>query len=201
MEFQEILEFWFGKDFEQASSENIAQSQASLWWSKQDHVDQEILQRFEPTLKALISGQHLSWLEQPLGRLAAILVLDQFSRNMYRDSGSSFCQDSLALHWSLEAIRKGEDKQLTSIQRVFLYMPLEHSEQLNMQKLCLEKFNQLRLDCAQSFIKQADGYLDFAQKHLVIIERFGRYPHRNAILQRPSTAAELEFLKQPGSGF
>jgi len=201
MDHNTVLEFWFGADSEQQSSADIAQSQSALWWGKDDAIDQQILQRFEPTLKALISGQEQSWLETAEGKLAAILVLDQFSRNMYRSTGASFTQDALALHWALQMIRNGEDKQLSLIQRVFLYMPLEHSEQLNIQKLCLEKFKQLEAEAPQSFIKQAKGYVSFAQAHLDIIEQFGRFPHRNTILNRPSTEEEIEFLQQPGSSF
>lgn len=201
MDYQTVLDFWFGEHSQQSSSADIAQQQSSLWWGKNEAVDKEILQRFEPVLKGLISGQYQHWLDHSRGKLAAILVLDQFSRNMYRNTGSAFCQDALALHWALEMIRQGDDKSLTMIERVFLYMPLEHSEQLNMQKLCLEKFQQLAAEAPQSFNKQALGYIDFAQQHLDIIARFGRFPHRNDILQRPSNAEELAFLQQPGSSF
>ena len=201
MDYQAVLDFWFGDNARQLSSADIAQSQSSLWWGKDSAIDQQILQRFEPVLKGLISGQYSHWLDSPHGKLAAIIVLDQFSRNMYRNSGSSFCQDALALHWSLEMIRSGQDKQLSMIERVFLYMPLEHSEQLNMQKLCLYKFQQLAAEAPQSFSSQADGYVDFAQKHLDIIERFGRFPHRNQILNRVSDSEESTFLQQPGSSF
>lgn len=201
MDYNAVLDFWFGEENQQNTSADIADSQSALWWGKGDAIDQQILQRFEPTLKALISGQEQAWLDSPQGKLAAIIVLDQFSRNMYRDTGASFTQDALALHWALQMIRSGEDKQLSLIQRVFLYMPLEHSEQLNIQKLCLEKFKQLEAEAPQSFIKQAKGYVNFAQAHLDIIEKFGRFPHRNAVLNRPSTEEEIAFLQQPGSSF
>jgi len=201
MEYQTVLDFWFGQQAAQTSSADIAKAQASLWWGKDSALDQQILQRFEPVLKGLISGQYPHWLDKPQSKLAAIIVLDQFSRNMYRNSGSAFCQDSLALHWALEMIRQGQDKQLSLIERVFLYMPLEHSEQLIMQKLCLEKFQQLAAEAPQSFSEQAQSYVDFAQRHLDIIERFGRFPHRNSVLNRVSNEEELQFLQQPGSSF
>jgi len=205
MDKQDILNFWFDAAQDSSSpalSDNdINQRQSGLWWQKSPAADDDIRQRFEPTLKALLRGQYSNWLNDAEGRLAAIIVLDQFSRNMYRDSALSYTQDSLALHWCLEGIRLGHDKQLRPIQRVFFYMPLEHAESTQMQALCLEKFQQLKADSPETFQPAASGFIDFAQKHKVIVDRFGHFPHRNAILGRTSSAEEIEFLKQPGSGF
>lgn len=202
MEAKSVLEFWFGEDASQPrSAKDIAQQQSKLWWSKNETIDQEILQRFEPTLKALLTGHYNSWFETPQGRLAAIIVLDQFSRNMYRDNAHAFTQDSLGLHWALQGIRQGDDKKLTPLQRVFFYLPLEHCEQLNMQNLAIEKFEQLVADAPASFADLAKGFADYAHQHQQVIARFGRFPHRNSLLNRDSTSEELDYLAQPGSGF
>lgn len=205
MDKHNILDFWFDAAQDNSavalSDDDISKRQSALWWQKNPAVDTDIRQRFEPVLKALLRGQFNDWLEDAEGRLAAIIVLDQFSRNMYRNSALSYTQDSLALHWCLEGIRLGHDKQLRPIQRVFFYMPLEHAESTQMQALCLEKFQQLHADSPESFQTAANGFIDFAQKHKVIVDRFGHFPHRNAILGRESSAEEIEFLQQPGSGF
>jgi uncharacterized protein (DUF924 family) len=205
MDKYEILNYWFDAAQDNGAKgptdAEINQRQSALWWQKNRAVDRDIHQRFEPTLKALLRGQYHDWLQQADGRLAAIIVLDQFSRNMYRNSALSFTQDSLALHWCLEGIRSGQDKQLSPIQRVFFYMPLEHAESPQMQALCLEKFQQLKADAPASFQAAAEGFIGFAQRHKDIIDRFGHFPHRNALLGRSSSAEELAFLQQPGSSF
>lgn len=207
MEAKTVLDFWFGEGVSQVkntpprSAQEIAKQQSKLWWSKNETIDQDIQQRFEPTLKALLTGHYPSWFETPQGRLAAIIVLDQFSRNMYRDSAHAFTQDSLALHWALQGIRQGEDKKLTPLQRVFFYLPLEHCEQLSMQNLAIEKFEQLAADAPASFADLAKGFADYAHQHQQVIARFARFPHRNDLLNRQSTREEEEYLAQPGSGF
>ena len=204
MEAKTVLDFWFGNDAEQAqprSAQEISKQQSKLWWSKNEAIDLDIQQRFEPTLKALLTGHYPSWFETPQGRLAAIIVLDQFSRNMYRSHAQAFTQDSLALHWALQGIRQGEDKKLTPLQRVFFYLPLEHCEQMNMQNLAIEKFEQLASDAPASFADLANGFVDYAHQHQQVIARFGRFPHRNQLLNRTSTPEEEDYLAQPGSGF
>jgi uncharacterized protein (DUF924 family) len=210
MEAQAVLDYWFGKaDFKEEgldtkrhrSAAEIAQQQSKLWWSKNKSIDLDIRQSFEPTLKALLTGQYSSWFETPQGRLAAIIVLDQFSRNMYRDSAHAFSQDSLALYWALQGIRQGDDKKLTPLQRVFFYLPLEHCEQLSMQDLAIEKFSQLADDAPASFSDLAKGFVDYAHQHQEVIAHFGRFPHRNHLLGRLSTKEEKEYLAKPGTGF
>jgi uncharacterized protein (DUF924 family) len=206
MEAKTVLDFWFGEESidESASprsAQQIAKQQSPLWWSKNSAIDNDIRQRFEPTLKALLTGHYQSWLATPEGRLAAIIVLDQFSRNMYRDNAHAFTQDSLALHWALEGIQQGDDQKLTPLQRVFFYLPLEHCEQLNMQNLAIEKFSQLVSDAPASFTELASGFLNYAHQHQEVIARFGRFPHRNTLLNRSSTTTEAHYLAQPGAGF
>lgn len=206
MEAQAIIDYWFGEEVTDGSTpprsaQQIAKQQSKFWWSKNETIDNEIRLRFEPVLKALLTGHYSSWFSTPQGRLAAIIVLDQFSRNMYRENAQAFSQDSLALHWTLEGIRQGDDKKLTPLQRVFFYLPLEHCEQLNMQNLAIEKFSQLQDDAPASFADLAKGFVDYAHQHQEVIARFGRFPHRNALLNRSSTELEKAYLAQPGSGF
>lgn len=206
MEAQTVLDYWFGAEATDGSTaprsaQQIAKQQNKFWWSKNATIDTDIHQRFEPTLKALLTGNYTSWFGTPQGRLAAIIVLDQFSRNMYRDNAQAFTQDSLALYWTLEGIRQGDDKKLTPLQRVFFYLPLEHCEQLNMQNLAIEKFTQLAADAPESFSDLAKGFVDYAHQHQEVIARFGRFPHRNALLNRISSSQEEEYLAQPSAGF
>ncbi|UTW44702.1 DUF924 domain-containing protein [bacterium SCSIO 12696] len=196
-DYQQVLDFWFGD----GADAEIASRQSSLWWGKNPEVDCQIKRQFEGDLQALVDGQQPQWLESPQGRLAAIVVLDQFSRNMYRDSGQSFSQDGLALALCIEGIDRGVDKKLSPIQRVFFYMPLEHAESMDMQNLSVTAFERLHSEVPETDQKLFAGFVEFAEKHRVIIERFGRYPHRNKLLGRESTAEEVEFLKQPGSRF
>lgn len=174
---QEILKFWF---------EEIDHS---LWWSKDEQLDRLISERFSEVHSKAIRCELFEWRKTPEGRLAEIIVLDQFSRNIFRDSPLSFANDSLALALSQEAIRICTDKKLSPIQRIFLYMPFMHSESLIIHEIALNLYRN----------NEIKSSLDFEIKHKEIIERFGRYPHRNRILGRVSTEKEIEFLKQhPG---
>ncbi|SEG28637.1 DUF924 family protein [Marinobacterium lutimaris] len=177
--YAEVLEFWF--------SELSPQD----WWKKDGALDLLIERRFLQTLERAKRGELFAWREQPEGRLAEIIVLDQFSRNIYRDTAAAFAQDTLALVLSQEAVRAGVDKHLSAIQCHFLYMPYMHSESV----LIHEQAEQLFRD------NGLESEYRFELRHKAIIDHFGRYPHRNAILGRESSEEELEFLKQPGSGF
>jgi len=177
--YREILTFWF---------EEIDQSH---WWSKDDTFDQLIIERFSEVHGRAIRCELFEWRKTTGGRLAEILVLDQFSRNMFRDSPLAFAYDPLALVLSQEALSVGADKELSPICRSFLYLPFMHSESLKIHEIALDLYQ-------KNGIK---SNLDFEIQHKEIIERFGRYPHRNRILGRVSTEEEIEFLKQPGSGF
>lgn len=174
----EVLKFWF---------DEITPEQ---WWKKDDSFDETIKERFESTLKAAARSELFDWRESARGRLAEIIVLDQFSRNIYRDHPQAFASDGLALALSQEAVRRGCLEELSQNKRAFLIMPYMHSESLKVHNEALVLFE-----------KYAEKNLDFERKHRDIIERFGRYPHRNNILARTSTQEEVEFLKQPGSSF
>ena len=179
MQAQDILNFWFAPEHQ------------SLWFAKSDEFDIEIRDKFHAIHHQATQVELWSWRQTPEGRLAEIIVLDQFSRNLYRDQAQAFAYDSLALALSQEAISLQLDAQLSPEQRSFLYMPFMHSESKLIHEYALKLFQQLGNEIN----------LNFEKKHKVIIDRFGRYPHRNAILGRISTPEELEFLTQPNSSF
>lgn len=179
MLWQPVIEFWF------------RELTPPQWWVKDSALDAEIKRRFGELLETAKRVRLSEWHGQPRGRLAEIIVLDQFSRNIYRDSPEAFAADELALERCLAAIACKDDRSLTRTERAFLYMPLMHSEEADMHVLAVELFRLLG----------NDNTLDFEYKHKAIIDRFGRYPHRNAILGRESTPEELFFLTQPNSTF
>ncbi|MDZ4741249.1 MAG: DUF924 family protein [Alphaproteobacteria bacterium] len=179
MHYQDILDFWFGE-------------LTPLQWYKADtNLDAAIVQRFEPAYRELSLLVPPSWREGARSILAAVIMLDQFPRNMFRRLPQAFATDATALALSQEAIEKNFDSELNEAERQFLYMPFQHAEDRALQTRSVQLFE--RLGNA--------NVLDFAHRHRTIIERFGRFPHRNAIMGRPSSAEELEFLKQPGSSF
>lgn len=194
----DIIDFWFGHATDDVA---VAKQQAELWWSKNAHTDALIKQRLEATTLAAAAGELDAWTRTPLGTLALVLLTDQLPRNMYRDTAQAFAFDSLARGWCKQALAHDIHLQLRPIQRVFMFLPLEHSESSTDQALNVELFEALASQVSVEQRTTFDYYVDFARRHQAIIDRFGRFPHRNAILGRASTDAELEFLKQPGSGF
>lgn len=176
---QQILNFWFDE------------LQPKQWWAVDEAVDKEITQRFQSHLIKAAAGELYTWRETPKGRLAEIIVLDQFSRNCYRNTPAAFAQDPMALALAQEAVALGVTKQLNQTECSFLLMPFMHSE----SKLIHIQAEKLFKECGSS-----NNYA-FELKHKAIVDRFGRYPHRNKILARESTQEELAFLEQPGSSF
>ena len=160
-------------------------------------MDQTIAERFGELHCRATQGELYSWRESREGRLAEVIVLDQFSRNIYRDKPESFAADSLALVLAQEAIQVGADQKVSAQQRPFFYLPFMHSESLAIQNRSIELYQSM----ADELGGDTHNNLTFAHKHRDIIVQFGRYPHRNDILGRASTTVELEFLKQPGSSF
>lgn len=179
MEFSEIISFWF---------DEIDHKQ---WWIKDPQFDERLRQRFGQVHAAGARGELFPWRASIDGRLAEIIVLDQFSRNLFRDDARAFACDGMALVLAQEAVATGGDAELSAQRRAFLYMPYMHSESLLIHDQAERLFAAPGLE----------GNLDFERKHRAIIERFGRYPHRNQALGRTSTPEEIEFLRQPGSGF
>jgi uncharacterized protein (DUF924 family) len=176
---QQVLDFWF---------EELTPKQ---WFIKSDDLDREIAERFGETLAAAARCECWQWRETPAGRVAEIIILDQFSRNVHRDTPSAFAQDPLALALAQELISRGEDDALPLTRRIFAYMPFMHSESLAIHDQAVKLFDRPGME----------EQLDYEHRHRAIIERFGRYPHRNTILGRESTPEEIEFLRQPGSSF
>lgn len=195
---QDVLRYWFG---ELEHEFTIPPQKSAMWWKKSDETDREIRQRFAPSLMEAKAGHLNSWLQVPKGRLALIILLDQFSRNIHRGTALAFAGDEQALELSKQGIERAEDQQLYAIEKVFMYMPLEHSEQWSMQQLSMQKFRELQASVPEEYKSQFAGYLDFAKQHAAIIERFGRFPHRNEILGRKSSEEEIAFLKTPNSSF
>lgn len=199
MESQDsILRFWFGESSDDAE---VAAAQASLWWSKDQAADAEIRRRFEPLVVAAGNGRLDRWRASIRGRLALVLVTDQLPRNIYRGTPGAFSLDAIARGLCLECLADRSDRALRPIERVFLYLPLEHSESLADQERCVALFEKLAAEVEPRLTPLFEGYLDYALRHRTIVERFGRFPHRNQILGRPSTPAELAFLEEPGSSF
>ena len=169
-----VLKFWFGE------------LQPEQWWKQDDQVDNAVRERFSGLYEKLANNMPADWLETARGRLAAVIVLDQFPRNLFRGSPKAFESDARALALAQDAVDAGLDKVLTIDERAFLYLPFEHCEDAEMQARCVALYEELG----------DQGYLDFARKHKLVIDRFGRFPHRNAVLGRETTDAEREFLEQ-----
>ena len=177
--FQQILSFWF---------EEIDPSQ---WWAVDADFDEQIRERFSELLRQASFGELHMWRTSAKGRLAEIIVLDQFSRNIYRDTPQAFAQDPAALVLAQEAVSRDAHKELSADERIFLLLPYMHSESAKIHIAAEQLFREFT---------PASNY-DFELRHKAIIDRFGRYPHRNKTLGRTSTPEEIEFLKQPGSSF
>ena len=179
MHYGEVIRFWFDE------------IEPKSWWVKDEAFDGKLRDRFGQLHRAARQGELHAWRDDPAGRLAEVIVLDQFSRNLFRDSAEAFASDAVALVLSQTAIAAGADRQLEPRQRAFLYMPYMHSESPLIHEVAVRLFGQPGLE----------NNLEFEFKHKAIIDRFGRYPHRNAVLGRESTPEEIKFLQQPGSSF
>ncbi len=177
--FEPILTFWF------------VETSPKQWWKVDPRFDATVRERFSALHRSAFLGELWEWRQQARGRLAEIIVLDQFPRNMYRGTAQAFASDPMALALAQEAVASGHDQALPPKERAFLYMPYQHSESRAVH------VESERLFAA---LGQREQY-DFALRHKAIIDRFGRYPHRNAVLGRQSTPEELQFLTEPGSSF
>ncbi|MEO0465929.1 MAG: DUF924 family protein [Pseudomonadota bacterium] len=196
---QDVLDYWIG---DVGNDPAGLDARKTFWFAKKDNTDRDIAERFLETLRVLAGGRAYDWAELgPRQRLAAIIVLDQFSRNLFRGLPDAFSQDPMALGLCKDALMSGEDVSLNEVERMFLYLPLEHSERQADQALCVQLFENLAATCRPPFKAMVVDSLDYAHRHKVVIDRFGRFPHRNAALGRASTPEEAEYLKQPGSGF
>ena len=194
-----VLDFWIGPAAEDYLA---AQKRNKLWFIKSEKTDRLIQSQYEPVLQALAADQAAAWRDGgPRARLAAIIVLDQFSRNIYRGQAKAFAQDAMALSLAQDALDAGEDETLAELERSFLYLPFEHSEALEDQTRSVELFERLVQEARPAFKPICQSSLDYAYQHRDVIAQFGRFPHRNAILGRKNSPAEAIYLAQPGSGF
>jgi len=189
---QDVLDFWFGA----RSSPTWGQPRRE-WFVKDEAFDAAVRERFGAAIEQAVGGGLRDWdAAGPEGVLARILVLDQLTRNAWRNTPASFAGDALALAAAQDLVERGADRHLAPMQRAFAYLPFEHAEDPYLQERAVELFSSLA-----GGHPGFDEMLDYAHRHRGVIARFGRFPHRNAILGRASTPDEIEFLRQPGSRF
>lgn len=186
----DVIDFWFG-----AQGSPARGGARDVWFRKDPAFDDAIRQRFGEAVAIALAGGYGEWCATPRGSLARVILLDQFTRNIFRDTPRAFAGDARAIATADEAITRRFDRDLTAHERWFLYMPFEHAEDPAAQHRSLALFGALAQEMGD------DGALEWARKHAEIVFRFGRYPHRNAILGRTSTPEEEAFLREPGSHF
>jgi uncharacterized protein (DUF924 family) len=188
--FADVLDFWFGS-FDSPTRGRVR----AEWFRKDPAFDEHIRERFLALYESAVAGRLRPWETTPYGALALVIVLDQFPRNMFRAEPRAFEADALALATARRLVQRGFDQLYGVAERPFAYLPFEHAEDVAAQRHSLALFASLK-DLPGTAVS-----IDYARRHYEIVARFGRFPHRNAVLGRPSTPEESEFLKQPGSGF
>ncbi len=194
----DILAFWFGDDSDDPEQLRLSYKR---WFYADTALDADIAERFGPALEAAANGQLTEWLQTPHGALALIVLLDQFPRNIHRGNAAAFACDPLALTYCETGIARKLDARLKPVERSFFYLPLEHAEDLAAQHASVAAFTRLRDEAPPAFREFAESNLKFAVEHRELVERFGRFPHRNAVLGRQSTAAERAFLDSSPNRF
>ncbi|WP_431097311.1 DUF924 family protein [Polaromonas aquatica] len=187
----EVLDFWLGDGVEK---EWPTQDLGKRWFGGGAELDADIRARFGNEVTTAVNGGLQDWDQPPLHRLALVILLDQFTRNVFRGQGKAFAGDARAQQLVLEALAAGDDLRLPWAGRIFMYMPLMHAENLTLQDECVARFTRLQADAPASLKQRFQGNLDFAHQHRDIIARFGRFPYRNASLGRTDTAEEADFL-------
>jgi len=196
---EDILEFWFGAT---PTDEGGASRQMSRWFAADSEADAALSRCFGATVTAAAEGRLDVWAETARGRLALILLLDQCPRSIYRGQPAAFEQDALALSWTLDGLSSGMDRELGPFERIFFYMPMQHSESLDVQERSVEIFSKLtRIDVSVFMLKSLRDSAEFARLHRDIIARFGRFPHRNSVLNRESTPDEHDYLQEGAPTF
>lgn len=196
--WQDLLHWWFG---EGATASEIAGEKNQLWFGYRPAQDEDARRRFGARVEQALAGELTDWAKTPQGWLALVLLLDQLPRMIHRGTPGAFAGDERALQLVRDGLAHGGDVLLAPIQRAFIYLPLEHAENLALQDLAVAQFAMLRDIATPAERSVFDGFLDYAERHRDVIARFGRFPHRNAVLGRASSAAENAFLAQPGSHF
>lgn len=196
---EEILDFWFGEldgdgwDYDTARIE--------LWFGRSDETDRVVIERFGADAQAAAEGKLDHWAETPRGRLALLILLDQFPRHIHRGKPAAWAQDPKAQRIVLEGLERGHHEAIRPIERSFFYLPLEHAEDRELQARSVALYRALAEAAPASVKGRYDSFLDYAERHKVIVDRFGHFPHRNEILGRPSTEEEKAFLLEPNSSF
>jgi uncharacterized protein (DUF924 family) len=196
--FVPVLQFWFG-DVDELGRSDVQHSRR--WFMKDEAFDRQIAERFGETYADVRGGLREAWLDDPRGRVAYVIVLDQFPRNMFRGTARMFEADRQALAAAVEGVARHDDAALTVSERSFLYMPYMHSEDLDMQERSVSLFKELAESAPSELRGAMVAAVQYAEKHHDIIARYGRFPHRNTALGRQSTPQELAFLAQPDSRF
>jgi uncharacterized protein (DUF924 family) len=194
----EVLTFWFANALE---SVEAARARSKVWFANDPQFDAETARRFSDLPIEAAAGSLDSWMNAAESALARVIVLDQFPRNLYRGDARAFAFDALALAGSISALERGFSIRLHPVQTVFLLLPLEHAEDRTMQQRSVALFEELRGRAPAGCEPQFDGYADYARRHRDVIERFGRFPHRNAVLGRTSTPEERKYLESGGEHF
>jgi uncharacterized protein (DUF924 family) len=194
----ELLALWFGDNSDDSA---VAAEKKELWWGHSPETDSLLRERFGTAAASAAVGILDHWTGSPRGRLALILLLDQIPRAIHRGLPEAFALDSDARKVASQGLESGADRLLRPVERVFFYLPFEHSEELADQERSVELFQELAGSVPESDRETFDFFLEYAVRHHAVVARFGRFPHRNAILGRESTAEEIEFLKSPGSSF
>jgi uncharacterized protein (DUF924 family) len=188
-----VLRYWFGSP---RPDGRVAEECARRWFAAGEETDAFIRERFGRSLERAAGGELADWALTPRGRLALIVLLDQFSRNVHRGTSRAFAHDALALRLCVDGIAAGMDRELAPIERAFFYMPLQHAEDREAQRRSVACLECLAEEAPPALVEQLRGFLDYARRHREVIERFGRFPHRNAVLGRPSTPEERAFLAE-----
>ena len=196
-EYQEVLDFWFGE----LGEEVPATDRNALWFQGGEETDKLIAERFQPLVSQAGLGELGYWAAEPKGSLALIILLDQFTRNIYRGLSAAFRYDSLALAICKRGLANNHDEELSAIERVFFYLPLEHSETVEDQEECVFRFDRLRQSVSPAHAMVFEGFYQYAVSHHDVVQRFGRFPHRNAVHGRLSTQEELDWLHGGGQRF
>ena len=198
-EIEQVLDFWFGAC---GADGALDPAKKKAWFADGRNHDAAIRERFGALHERACRGElDKEWAATSSGRVALIVVLDQFSRHIHRDTAAAFAQDAAAQRLAITCINQRTDLELIPAHRAFLYLPLEHAEDIELQRLCVRCFDGLARTVAPAWRKDYESFLEYARRHLETIERFGRFPHRNQALGRKSTREETKFLKRPGASF
>lgn len=199
MKPEDVLEFWF--DGIDRTTALPPDGVMGFWFGGDAAVDSEIRKRFDEAVHEAHEGGFSSWEQESRSRLALIVLIDQFSRNVFRDDPRAYAADDRAQKLCLEGIGKGHDRDLHPLERLFFYMPLEHAEDSALQAQCVDLMKSIRDDVPDEEKQAYDGLVDYAVRHQRVVDRFGRFPHRNEVLGRESTPEEIEFLASDAAPF